>query len=144
MRLDILAKIGCPLALGTVLLSLAACRKENGFDPGLSRKYSVPCLVVGGSARHVFDADNWQELYSPTEKVFCVGNDTMSDYFQLRLSSLPVEEGQVLVGSVEWTSDTDMKGYGNLSWTVEEMTGEGLIWLWNKQRRISVAVRMID
>lgn len=126
------------------LVCASACQEDREFDVKLPSRYAEPCLVAGGSLKHLYDASTWQELYSPTQRVFCVGNDTMSDYFRLTLSAVPAQEGQTLTGTVEWTSDTDEHHYSDLSWTVEEVTDEGLIWLWCRQRRIAAAVRVLQ
>lgn len=135
-------KIICCCACAIACAS--ACHEDREFDVKLPSRYDMPCLIVSGSLKHLYDTATWQELYSPTERVFCVGNDTMSDYFRLTLSAVPAEEGQTLIGMVEWTSDTDEHRYGDLTWTVEEMTDEGLIWLWCRQRKIAVAVRILE
>lgn len=131
--------------LGMVLtICAAACHEEKSFDDGLTRKYDVPCLLAGGSVKHKYQEGTWQELYSPTQVVFCIGDDTMSEYFQVELSAVPSYIGQSLTGSVEWTSDTDVRAHKGLSWTVEDITDAGLIWLWNSQRKIVVALRVLE
>lgn len=121
-----------------------ACREEKSFDGGLTRKYDVPCMLVVGTVKHKYAEDAWQELYSPTQMLFRIGDDTMSEYFQVELSVVPSRVGQSLTGSLEWTSDSDVRGYKDLSWTVEDITDAGLIWLWNSQHKIAVALRVIE
>ena len=128
-----------PLVL---LLTLVSCQQTE-VDAEFLEEYGV-CLKVDGKMVHVFDELTWQLSYNATSKTFRAHNDTMSDYFSLKCSSLPTYEGQSLSGSLEWSASSDIKTRSGLDFTVEQIDPDGNVWLWCSKKAIGVCVRVLD
>lgn len=134
-----------PLLLVTMsLIALCGCQRGDGFDFDLIGAYPQPCLLINGTPATSVAPDGAQYVYSPTSKTFCAGTDTMSDYFLVTLSNIPSSEGQKLTASVEYTADSTQKYLTNLSFTVEQIKDNGIVWLWCPASKLSLAIQILN
>ena len=130
-----------------VLLLLAApllssCNRD-GFDRS-DFDITEVCLKVRGSVVFAYTPGNSQMALNRGRKEFRAGTDTMSDYFLLRLSELPQETGQVLTGTLKWTTSDDIVSRTGLSFKVERVADDGTVWLWNASQKITVVMRLLN
>ena len=75
-------------------------------------------------------------------KTFRAGTDDMSEYFVLRCSELPSEEGQDLSAELRWTTATGIQ-QRIIKMKVQQIKG-GTIWLWAAQDKIAVIVKELQ
>ena len=132
------------LAILMVALALCvSCEHNRGFENALL-KSETECLRISGKDVFVYDPLTCQLGYNAALREYRVGTDTMSDYFCLRLSATPREEGQTIDKClVEWTTADDMRSLKNLTFEVKRLDESGRIWLWCKSSKVFVLVRSL-
>ena len=124
-------------------LSLAGCKKDNGFDDKLPEMMGGPCLVIRNSTVFRYTEEVCQESYMPTRRLYRAGTDTMSDFFSVKMSEVPVSEGQHITCSITWTDKNREKAVDRLSFEVQTIS-DGVVWLWCAGQQIAVAVRILN
>ena len=107
----------------------------------------MPLIVFGRESlqvkgRTVFEyiPGNGQLAFNKGRKEFRAGTDNMSDYFVLKLVTLPVEEDQVIKGSLEWTTADNVMSLSSLDFRVMRMA-QDTWWLWNSKQKIALVVK---
>ena len=119
-----------------------ACRHDDGFDKDLPGRIGGPYLVIKGEVLFSFDSSTCQESYIPGQRLYRAGTDTMSDYFTVRMSREPSEEGQEVTCSITWTDIDKESVMDRLSFKVQDIDND-LIWLWCHRQKITMAVRIL-
>ena len=132
-------RIGWLLAL--VLLA-AACNRD-GFSKS-DLEITDVCLKVKGVMTYSYAAGSSQIAFNRGRKEFRAGTDTMSDYFLLKMSEIPHENGQVLTGFLQWTTDDDIVTRNGLSFKVERIGDDGTVWLWCAAQKITVVMKLLN
>lgn len=89
-----------------------------------------------------YTAKDCQYAYNLQRLEFRCHTDNMSDYFFIRLKSMPEKEGErVTAALLEWTTDKGMnRTRKNMEFEVVKMDGN-TIWLWNNRESIKIALR---
>ena len=123
------------------IISLCSCRRDR-FSSAFVESDEIR-LQVGGSVQLRYDPLKYQLSFSRDLREFRVSTDNMSDFFCLSLDGIPSEEGQVLGGSLVWTTHTDVLTKNNLALEVLHLEG-GKVWLWSEDARIGACVLMLD
>lgn len=100
-------------------------------------------LIWKGALQVSFDEATGQIGYNDTKHEYRVYNDKLSDWFTVRCSEKPAEEGQELSADVYWTGARSPKSFYGLSFTVKKISQEGLIWLWNESEKIGIIIKDI-
>lgn len=75
---------------------------------------------------------------------FRVHTDNMSDYYCVRLRSVPTAENQKVKGSLIWTSKSDINTRTDLAFVVKKVDRTGRMWLWCKKERIGAVIQVLD
>ena len=130
------------LAVLLVLCPAVSCTRGDGFDKS-DLDLDEVCLKVKGNVQFSFDPYSCQISFNRGRRQFRAGTDTMSDYFKLDMSSLPSETDQTLVASISWTTSDDVASMSGLSFKVEKIGGDGMVWLWCAEQRITVVMRLL-
>ena len=123
------------------IIALCSCNGDR-FSSAFVQSDEIR-LQVGGSMQLRYDPLKCQLSFSRELCEFRVCTDNMSDFFCLSLDGIPAEPGQVLVGSLVWTTHTDVLTKNNLALEVLHLEG-GKVWLWSKDARIGACVEMLD
>jgi hypothetical protein len=100
-------------------------------------------LIWKGVVQVGFDQATGQLGYNDARHEYRVYNDKLSDWFTVRCSEEPAEEGQELSADVSWTGERNPKSFNGLSFTVKKINQEGLIWLWNEREKIGIIIKDI-
>lgn len=119
---------------------LPSCKTEN-FDEDFTLDREVR-MEISGKEIFRYNPITCQEFYNNENCSFCVGTDTMSDFFAVKFNALPVKEGQTVYGSIKWTTPTSISTKDNVTLTVAKLEGDR-IWLWDASTRIGVVVRIL-
>ena len=129
------------LVAGILLLSMSGCSLDG---PALEQEFTESTQItftVKGTVEHRFDPMLWQTVYSPTKNEFVVCNDAMSDFYILRCSGTPREEGETVRCDVTWTTYSDVKKKKGLEFKVVKTDGaSGTVWLWCPSAMMGAAV----
>ena len=123
------------------LLTLSSCESRDGFGAEDFDSSDV-CLRVKGKMVFEYVPQSCQIAFNRGRKEFRAGTDTMSDYFLLKLSSIPWEPGQVVSASLQWTTSDNMVSLDKLNFEVEDVRDDGKMWLWCPSQKINVVIRL--
>lgn len=119
------------------LMVSAACQ-HNVEEVLLSR--SDISLTVKGELQMSFDENTCQLGYNTGRNEFRVYDEKLANWFILRCSAKPTSEGQTITADLEYTTTDDVKTLTGLEFKVEGTNSDGLIWLWNRDKKIGVVV----
>lgn len=100
-------------------------------------------LTIKGIEQISYNPESWQLGYNEAKNEFRVVSDKLSDWMIIRCSASPTTEGQIINADLEYTTADDTKKLKDLSFTVEKTSPEGLIWMWNDDRKIGVVIRTL-
>ncbi len=101
-------------------------------------------LTWKGEEQISYDPLTWQLSCNVRNAEYRVHDDSMANYYVIKCSERPVEEGQDLVADVEWTVATNIKRYEGSRFTVKKIGHDGLIWLWCKTQKIGIVIKEIE
>ncbi len=130
------------LVLAAALFGATACNRD-GFSKA-DLEITDVCLRVKGVNVFQYEPYLSQVALNKGRKEFRAGTDTMSDYFLLKMSELPREDGQVITGSLQWTTDDDIVTRNALSFKVERIDAAGTVWLWCAAQKITVVMKLLN
>lgn len=122
------------------LLVASACQ-YNVEEVLLSR--SDISLSVKGELQMSFDENTCQLGYNTGRNEFRVYDEKLANWFILRCSAKPTSEGQTITADLEYTTADDVKTLTGLEFKVEDTNSDGLIWLWNRDKKIGVVVKVL-
>ena len=130
--------------LTTILLfifALVGCTPEESENKLL--EYGEISLIWKDQAQVIFNEDTGQIGYNDQRHEYRVYDDKLADWFVVRCSEEPTEEGQTLSADVSWTGANSPKTFKGLSFSVKKTSPEGLIWLWNESEKIGIILKNI-
>ena len=130
------------ILLLAALMLMTGCNRD-GFDK-TDFEITDPCLKVKGVVTYAYVSGASQMALNRGRKEFRAGSDTMSDYFLLKMSELPREDGQILTGTLQWTTADDIVTRNSLTFKVERIDGGGTAWLWCEAQRITVVIKLLN
>jgi hypothetical protein len=128
------------LAILSILCLLAACR-----EPDLSEEFSAGDdlrLEIKGYTVFLYNPLTCQRGFDRSSNEFRIHTDNMSDFFIVRLDSIPVSEGETTAGTVSWTTGDDLHNK-KTSFEAIKLEG-GKIWLWSSSHRIAAVVEILE
>ncbi|MBR1576822.1 MAG: hypothetical protein IJ654_10320 [Bacteroidales bacterium] len=130
------------LTVASVLFLATACH-HDGFNKSDFEITDV-CLKVKGVTVFQYESGASQLALNKGRKEFRAGTDTMSDYFLLKMSELPREDGQVFTGNLQWTTADDIVTRSALSFKVERIDPDGTVWLWCAAQKITIVMKLLN
>ena len=98
-------------------------------------------LTIKGEDQIRYDQKTWQLGHNAEKNEFRAVNDKLTDWMILRCNATPSTVGQSVTAYLEYTTSNDTKKLNALTFTVEKTSTEGLIWLWNDDKKIGVVVK---
>lgn len=98
-------------------------------------------LTIKGEDQIRYDHKTWQLGHNAEKNEFRAVNDKLTDWMILRCNATPSTVGQSVTAYLEYTTSNDTKKLNGLTFTVEKTSPEGLIWLWNDDKKIGVVVK---
>ena len=126
--------------IGIMVLALSSCQ-QNIEEVLLSR--SDISLTVNGELQMNYNENSCQIGYNPAKNQFRVYNEDLENWFILSCSAKPTSEGQKLKADLDYKTGTTTKNYKDLEFSVERISSDGLIWLWNKDKKIGIVVKSL-
>lgn len=100
-------------------------------------------LTIKGEEIMTFNAKKCQLGYNDQKYEFRVLNDKLTDWFILRCNENPKSVGQVINASLEYTTSDDVKTERRLTFTVERISKDGFVWLWEDEDKIGVVIKIL-
>lgn len=101
-------------------------------------------LTIKGEDQIRYDQKTWQLGHNAEKNEFRAVNDKLTDWMILRCNATPSTVGQSVTAYLEYTTSNDTKKLNALTFTVEKTSPEGLIWLWNDDKKIGVVVKDLN
>ena len=98
-------------------------------------------LTIKGEDQIRYDQETWQLGHNAEKNEFRAVNDKLTDWMILRCNTDPSTVGQSVTAYLEYTTSNDTKKLNALTFTVEKTSPEGMIWLWNDDKKIGVVVK---
>lgn len=98
-------------------------------------------LTIKGEDQIRYDQKTWQLGHNAEKNEFRAVNDKLTDWMILRCNATPSTVGQSVTAYLEYTTSNDTKKLNALTFTIEKTSPEGLIWLWNDDKKIGVVVK---
>lgn len=123
-----------------VLLTAATACVNNQIDQILLVRDDIS-LTVKGSSVMSFDENTCQLGYNSARNEYRVYDEKWANWYMLRCSVKPTSEGQTINADLEYTTDKDVKTLKGLEFSVEKTSSEGLVWLWNKDKKIGIVIK---
>ena len=100
-------------------------------------------LTVKGNVLITFTPETDQIGYNNGRNEFRMTDDKIANWVILQCSATPTTEGQELSGNLEYTTQEDVIKLNNLKFKVEKTSPEGLVWLWNKDKKIGLVIKVL-
>ena len=99
-------------------------------------------LTIKGEEVMEHDPLTCQIGYNRERNEFRLVKDNISDWMIFRSNATPTNAGQEVRASLEYTSESSTKTLTDLAFTVEKTAPDGTTWLWNKDRRIGIIIKV--
>ena len=69
--------------------------------------------------------------------------DRLGNWFIFRSDATPTDVGQNVRAYLEYTSQSSTKIFTDLMFSVEKTSSDGTTWLWNKEKKIGIIIKII-
>lgn len=125
-----------------LFLTIAGCNPYNMENTFLQQ--SEISLTWKGEVQVSYDPADCQIGFNDKTCEYRVYDDRLSQWFTIRCSENPEEEGQVIAGDVSWTGGTGTKSFQGLPFEVKQISSDGLIKLWNEDKDIGIIIKDIQ
>lgn len=122
-----------------MMLAATACI-DNTLDQVLLVREDIS-LSVREQVLMSFDENTCQLGYNSARNEYRVYDEILANWYILRCSAQPTSEGQTVKADLEYTTEKDVKSLTNLEFSVEKTSSDGLVWLWNKERKIGIIIK---
>ena len=100
-------------------------------------------LTIKGDMIMEYDPATCQIGYNSERNEFRMLEDRLGNWFIFRSDATPTDVGQNVRASLEYTSQSSTKTLTDLTFSVEKVAPDGTTWLWNKDRRIGIIIKVI-
>lgn len=134
-----IAEIFTMLALAVMA---AACGPENIPSPEFIGSDEIK-LEMDGKLIFSYNENICQMAFNRDMHEFRVSDDSMQNYFILKVDQMPEVLDQVVTGNISWATDRDLGSKKQITLKVVRLEGER-IWLWSSNHQIGVTVDVLD
>lgn len=119
-------------------LALTACRYD--VEEVLLGRSDIS-LTIKDELLVSFNENTCQLGYNTDRNEFRVYDEKFANWFILKCSAAPTSEGQKIKADLEYTTDKDVKSLTGLELSVVKTSPEGLIWLWENEKKIGIIIK---
>lgn len=126
--------------MALVLFCVSACHmdvEEAQFNQ------SDISLTIKGDLVMSFNENNCQLGYNTERNEFRVYDEKLENWFIVRCSTGPTSEGQKIKVNLEYTTSKVTKTLNDLDCSVEQISSDGLVWIWNKDKQIGIIIKQL-
>ena len=127
------------LAISAILMTAAGCCRYD-VDEVLLMRDDIS-LTQKGTVMMSYDPLSCQMSHDKATNTFRVYDYMIANWFIVKCSERPDNEGQELTADVTWTTAKDTKTEKGLKFTVEKTDAQGQIWMWNKSKKIGIVIK---
>lgn len=101
-------------------------------------------LTIKGETIMELDPATCQIAYNSDKNEFRLVKDNISDWLIFKSSATPRNVGQEVMASLEYTSQSNIKRLTDLAFSVEKTAPDGTTWLWNKEKKIGIIIKVLQ
>lgn len=101
-------------------------------------------LTIKGEVIMELDPATCQIAYNSDKNEFRLVKDNISDWLIFKSSATPRNVGQEVIASLEYTSESSTKTMAGLTFSVEKTAPDGTTWLWNKEKKIGIIIKVLQ
>ena len=127
-----------------ILLTIAIVTGCTGLQPEeILLPRSEVSLTVKEEVVMAFDPATCQIGYNSERNEFRLVDNKVSDWVIFRSDAVPTDVGQKVKASLEYTSRSNIKTMTDLTFSVEKTAPDGTTWLWNKDKKIGIIIKVL-
>ena len=127
-----------------ILLTIAIVTGCVGLQPEeILLPRSEVSLTVKEEVVMAFDPATCQIGYNSERNEFRLVDNKVSDWVIFRSDAVPTDVGQKVKASLEYTSRSNIKTMTDLTFSVEKTAPDGTTWLWNKDMKIGIIIKIL-
>lgn len=101
-------------------------------------------LTIKGEAIMELDPATSQIAYNSERNEFRLASDNLSDWLIFKSNATPTDVGQEVMASLEYTSQSNIKRLSDLTFSVEKTAPDGTTWLWSKEKKIGIIIKVLQ
>ena len=101
-------------------------------------------LTIKGETIMELDPATCQIAYNSERNEFRLASDNLSDWLIFKSNATPTDAGQEVMASLEYTSQSNIKRLTDLTFSVEKTAPDGTTWLWNKEKKIGIIIKVLQ
>ena len=98
-------------------------------------------LTINGKQVMTYKEGTHQIGYNDEEVQFRVSDDNFSNFFVVKCTAVPKEQGQTIESLLTYTTDSDILEK-SCNFTVSKIEGD-MVWLWDGKKKIGAVVRLL-
>ena len=127
-----------------ILLTIAIVTGCVGLQPEeILLPRSEVSLTIKEEVAMAFDPATCQIGYNSERNEFRLVDNKVSDWVIFRSDAVPTDVGQKVKASLEYTSRSNIKTMTDLTFSVEKTAPDGTTWLWNKDKKIGIIIKVL-
>jgi hypothetical protein len=100
-------------------------------------------LTIKEEVAMAFDPATCQIGYNSERNEFRLVDNKISDWVIFRSDAVPTDVGQKVKASLEYTSRSNIKTLTDMTFSVEKTAPDGTTWLWNKDKKIGIIIKVL-
>jgi hypothetical protein len=128
-----------------IILTLATICSCTGLQP---EEILLPRTEISLTMKEEvlleFDPVTCQIGYNSERNEFRMLEDRLGNWFIFRSDATPTDVGQNVRASLEYTSQSSTKTLTDLTFSVEKTAPDGTTWLWNKDKKIGIIIKVLQ
>ena len=123
------------------LLLITGCVRTQPDEVLLPR--TEISLTIKGEVVMEFIPTTCQIGYSSESYEFRLVDNKLRDWVIFRSDAKPTNVGQKVKAYLEYTSESSVKTLKDLEFSIEKTGDDGMVWLWNKEKKIGIIIKLI-
>lgn len=128
-----------------IILTLATICSCTGLQP---EEILLPRTEISLTMKEEvlleFDPATCQIGYNSERNEFRMLEDRLGNWFIFRSDATPTDVGQNVRASLEYTSQSSTKTLTDLTFSIEKTAPDGTTWLWNKEKKIGIIIKVLQ
>lgn len=129
------------MIIAAVIAATTGCARYD-LDEVLLAREEVS-LTMKKVVQFSFDPVDCQMSYNDARYEFRVYDDALANWFTLKCDAQPSSEGQSLKADVTWTTSSNTRTLRGLEFTIEKVTSDGFIYMWNDSSKMGAVIRIL-
>ena len=122
-----------------ILIIAVGCKPSNTADTLLTQ--SEISQTWRGEVQLTYSGKKCQMAFNDRDNEYRVYDDNLANWFIIRCSQKPTEEGETITADVSWTGAKSIKNFTGKTFKVVKTDDQGYIWLQNSTDKIGIIIK---